>query len=213
MTYKFSSPSGSGYCGEKCQTATESECRCSCGGTNHGVALPQGNQSNKKNDFIKRINKLVKEGYTVQPPLLPNSVLITKSSKKLTKEEQELRLYQYYKKYGSPFLEEVGPELYTRFDIVTADPTRPYLVEEGDRYFSERDAIVYFETNDDDDDGYPDPEITKGLWPVKELDGCSGTSRALKLYGPGQRTIHLLSGLPHERFVSVNGIQQSQKGG
>ena len=110
MTYKFSSPSSSGYCDEKCQTATASECRCSCGGTNHGVALPQGNQSNKKNDFINRINKLVKEGYTIQPPLLPNSVLITKGRKKLTKEQQEFRLYQYYKKYGSPFLEKAEKE-------------------------------------------------------------------------------------------------------
>ena len=106
MTFKFSSPLGKGYCDEKCQTATAPECQCSCGGTNHGVALSQGNQSNKKNNFINRINQLVKEGYTIQPPLLPNSVLITKGRKKLTKEQQEFRLYQYYKKYGSPFLEK-----------------------------------------------------------------------------------------------------------
>ena len=106
MTYKFSSPSGRGYCDEKCQTATASKCRCICGGTNHGVALSKDNQLNKNNNFMNRIDKLVKEGYTVQPPLLPNSRLITKTSKKLTKEQQEFALYRYYKEHGSPFLEK-----------------------------------------------------------------------------------------------------------
>ena len=74
MTFKFSSPLGKGYCDEQCQTATAPECQCSCGGTNHGVALSQVNQSNKNNNFINRINKLVKEGYSLQPPFRPTSV-------------------------------------------------------------------------------------------------------------------------------------------
>lgn len=46
-------------------------------------------------------------------------------------------------------------QIFTNFRISTSD---------------DGNAIVYFETNDDNDDGYPDPEIAKATYPFDSLD-------------------------------------------